>query len=177
MRKATTKVMVLVSVLLVLSGCGRNESTAPEGGKAAQSEAEQGGAHPPPGIPQMPTTPEEALKLQNAPHLPPGVAQMPAGHPPIGGMPSVGAAPSAGDPSGEALSGMVTETMDAGGYTYVLVDTGKGQVWIAGPATKVAKGDKITASGNMLMRDFHSRTLDRTFPEIYFVPRIEVGKP
>lgn len=71
--------------------------------------------------------------------------------------------------------GTVAETMDGGGYTYVLLDTGSEQRWVAGPTTTVAVGDKVAMQPGMLMRDFPSKSLDRTFAEIYFVGGIELG--
>lgn len=69
----------------------------------------------------------------------------------------------------ETISGTIVETMDAAGYTYVLVDTGTRKVWAAGPRTAVAVGEKVELPSGMAMRDFHSKTLDRKFDLIYFV--------
>ena len=74
-----------------------------------------------------------------------------------------------------AARGTVVETMDSGGYTYVLVDTGSGKIWAAAPEFAVAVGDEATFATTMPMRDYHSNTLDRTFPILYFVGAIEIG--
>jgi hypothetical protein len=68
--------------------------------------------------------------------------------------------------------GTVAETMDSGGYTYVLLDTGTQQVWCASNQTPVAVGDKVTIPQGQMMVDFRSATLDRVFPEIYFTSAI-----
>ena len=68
------------------------------------------------------------------------------------------------------LTGEVVETMDSGGYTYVLLDTGDAQAWTAGPVTAVTVGTRVSTAGGMLMRDFTSSSLERTFAEIWFVP-------
>ncbi len=83
------------------------------------------------------------------------------------------AAPPSATPA--SISGEVTETMDSGGYTYVHVKTADGDVWAAGPTTEVAVGDEVTMPAGMVMKDFASKTLDRTFPEIYFVNAIQKG--
>ena len=71
-------------------------------------------------------------------------------------------------PSG--WQGEIIETMDGGAYTYVHVDTGTEQIWAAGPKVEgFAVGQKVTVPMGMAMPDFHSKTLDRTFPVIYFV--------
>ncbi len=67
-----------------------------------------------------------------------------------------------------AVSGIVAETMDAGGYTYVRLTTDNGEKWAAVPLTKLTVGDKITVVSSMVMKDFASPTLKRTFPEILF---------
>lgn len=66
-------------------------------------------------------------------------------------------------------NGSVIETMDSGGYTYVKVDTGEEEIWAAAGKFEVAVGDRVTFPLETPMRDFHSKTLDRDFPEIYFV--------
>ena len=41
------------------------------------------------------------------------------------------------------VRGTVLETMDAAGYTYVLLDTAEGQRWVATQQTPVAVGDIV----------------------------------
>lgn len=83
------------------------------------------------------------------------------------------AATPAADPN--VWHGTVAETMDSGGYTYVLLDTGSEKIWCAAPETAVAVGDAVHIPKGMLMPDFQSKTLDRTFEEIYFVSGISSG--
>ncbi len=73
------------------------------------------------------------------------------------------------------IHGKVTETMDSGGYTYVLVDTGEGAIWAAGPQSEVTVGDEVTLPPGSPMPGFKSETLDRTFDVIYFVSAINVA--
>ncbi len=68
-----------------------------------------------------------------------------------------------------SLTGTVLETIDASGYVYVHLDTGKEKVWAAGPPTPIKKGDSLTISTNMPMQNFHSKALNRDFPVLYFV--------
>ena len=72
----------------------------------------------------------------------------------------------------EGFTGTVAETMDAAGYTYVLLDTGKEKLWFAGPGCTVKVGDKISVPMGMLKENFTSKTLNRTFEKIYFVESI-----
>jgi hypothetical protein len=73
------------------------------------------------------------------------------------------------------FSGKVAETMDAGGYTYVLVDTGTNKIWSAAPQFAVKKGDAVSVPDAMPMMGFHSRTLNRDFDVVYFAGSIPVN--
>jgi hypothetical protein len=75
--------------------------------------------------------------------------------------------------AGQFISGEIVETMDAAGYTYVLVDTGDQKIWAAGPQTAVTVGEKVSLADGMPMRDFKSQTLGRTFDVVYFVGSIK----
>lgn len=69
-------------------------------------------------------------------------------------------------------TGTVVETMNAAGYTYVLLDTGTERIWAAGPECTVKIGEKISIPQGMLKENFNSKTLNRTFEKIYFVESI-----
>jgi hypothetical protein len=69
----------------------------------------------------------------------------------------------------EEVSGTVVEAMDAAAYTYVRVDTGDGEFWAASNRFAVEVGDRVTFPLETPMRDFHSESLDRDFPLVYFV--------
>jgi hypothetical protein len=76
---------------------------------------------------------------------------------------------SAEDPSQNApLTGTVLEQLAAPPYIYVRVKTAKGEIWAAVPETKVEKGAQVTVYSPMLMSNFESKSLNRTFPEVYF---------
>ncbi len=68
----------------------------------------------------------------------------------------------------EMVTGAVLETMNSGGYTYVKVDTGEEEIWAAAGEFEVAVGDRVVFPLETPMQDFHSNTLDRDFPLIYF---------
>lgn len=70
-----------------------------------------------------------------------------------------------------SLSGKVVETMNAGGYTYISVVEKNGKkTWVAIPVTKVKVGQKVTYQPGAEMRNFTSKTLNRTFESIIFSP-------
>lgn len=72
----------------------------------------------------------------------------------------------------ESFKGKVVETIVAGRYTYVQVDTGEKMVWVATPACDAAPGEMILVPPGLSMADFQSKTLDRKFEMIYFVGAI-----
>ena len=67
-----------------------------------------------------------------------------------------------------ALKGKVVETMNSGGYTYVCVDYNGTKYWAAMPTTKVEVGSNVTVSTGMVMHNFTSKSLGRTFDSIVF---------
>ena len=79
--------------------------------------------------------------------------------------------------TGLKAKGVVKEAMDSGGYTYVLVAQGKKEIWVALPLIEVKKGDeiKVDTVHALVMRNFYSRSLNRTFPQILFASRAKVG--
>lgn len=78
-------------------------------------------------------------------------------------------------PSATTVKGKVLETMDAAGYTYLNVETDQGSKWIAVSQTPVEVGEEVTYMDGMVMQNFTSQSLDRTFPEIIFSSGL-VGK-
>lgn len=109
-------------------------------------------------------------------------ATTPAGQP--GGAP--GAAPG-GDPhagmkaqeipAGAGKKAKVTQTMNSGGYTYVEAADEKGaKAWLALPETKVTVGANIEYPETPPLTNFQSKTLNKTFDKISFIPGIRIIK-
>jgi hypothetical protein len=69
----------------------------------------------------------------------------------------------------ERISGKVTDVLEAAGYTYAEVDTGKEKVWAAATTTPLKVGDTVAFTTEMPMKNFHSSAMNRDFPVIYFV--------
>ena len=83
-------------------------------------------------------------------------------------------APAAMPASNAFISGAIVETMNSGGYSYALLDTGDNRVWVAGPQVAgLEVGMKVSTPDGMEMRDFQAKSLDRTFASIFFVGAIE----
>lgn len=79
-----------------------------------------------------------------------------------------------GNPSGEgAVTVKVKAVEQVHNYTYLLVK-GKGpEYWIAVSSTEIGVGEKLTYQGGMLMEDFYSKELDRTFEKVVFLDGFE----
>lgn len=78
----------------------------------------------------------------------------------------------------QTVTGTVLETMNASNYTYVRVKSNTGEIWAATAQFKVAVGDRVVVPLEISMPNFHSQSLNRDFPLIYFVGRItREGEP
>jgi hypothetical protein len=69
-------------------------------------------------------------------------------------------------------TGTVAETMTSGGYVYVRLEEDGN--WVASTPIPVVVGDKVRYTGGMKMKDFNSRTLNRSFEYILFASKLEV---
>ena len=67
-----------------------------------------------------------------------------------------------------SLSGKVAETMNSGGYTYVLLEKKGKKIWVAVPQMSVTVGQKLELQPGQEMVNFHSESLNRTFDSIIF---------
>jgi biotin carboxyl carrier protein len=79
------------------------------------------------------------------------------------------------------ISGRVVETMNGGGYTYILLKK-KGteeKIWIAAPQMQAVVGSEMTFAPGMPMTGFESKALKRTFDTILFTsgPVKQAGPP
>ena len=95
-------------------------------------------------------------------------AATPPDNTPASTTPAAGNRPA--DP--DILSGEIIETMNAAGYTYILIDTGQEQIWVAASETRVEAGQRVSAPAGQLMTNFTSKALNRSFDRIYFVAGI-----
>ncbi len=83
---------------------------------------------------------------------------------------------AAGNSTAEEItteSGTVLETIDASVYTYMHIETARDTVWVAIPATDVKTGEKVSFIHGLVMNDFYSKTLDRTFASVIFSPGLQ----
>ena len=88
---------------------------------------------------------------------------------PVVAAPVQAPAPAAAAPApAPAITGKLLERIKVSPYTYLRIKTAQGEVWAAVPETMLEKGVEVTVINPMVMRDFESKTLKRTFAEIFF---------
>ncbi len=164
-----TSLLLTCLFLVGASACDDPAATAPESPATPASPS----AGVPPTTPAAPATP--AASQAGSPAAP---ASAPAsGAAPAGSTVVKSVAPGilAGMIPKSGISGVVKETMGGGGYTYILLSTKHGDFWCAGPEVPAKKGDKAKVMEGVLMENFSSKTLGKTFENIYFVRGIELG--
>ena len=70
--------------------------------------------------------------------------------------------------------GVVAESMNAAGYSFIRIDENGSSIWLAAPEIRIEVGQSIEWQGGTLMHNFTSRSLNREFDEITFVSTIQV---
>ena len=71
-------------------------------------------------------------------------------------------------PAGDVVKGTVLETKDVDGYTYLRLKTRDGETWAAISKANLKPGAEVTIENAMVMHDFESKTLKKTFKSIVF---------
>ena len=70
--------------------------------------------------------------------------------------------------SAPPLRGEVLEVIDVEPYTYLRLKTASGEIWAAVGKVSIKKGAQVTILDPNVMKNFESKTLNRTFPTIVF---------
>lgn len=99
-------------------------------------------------------------------------AATPASNPHAGmNLPAVSA--PAARPTQQAT---VLSTVNAPPYIYIEAALGNKTVWLAANRVAVKKGDVVQFDQDMVMENFYSKSLKRTFPSVIFVSRLTIGE-
>ena len=69
------------------------------------------------------------------------------------------------------------EVRDAAPYTYLRLKTGTGETWAAVTAAPVKKGEQVTIANAMVMENFESKSLKKTFDKIVFGTLADPERP
>ena len=67
---------------------------------------------------------------------------------------------------------VINESADGGTYTYLNVEENGNKYWMAIPNTEVKVGDTYYYNGGMVMENFESKQLEKTFDKIIFADNI-----
>ena len=79
-------------------------------------------------------------------------------------------------PIASSFEGEVISTKDASRYTYIQYKTDDRRIlWAAVLKTKLNKGDRIKLINPQVMKNFTSKTLNKTFDLIYFAEGVEIN--
>jgi len=70
-------------------------------------------------------------------------------------------------PPAAVIKGEVLEVLDAESFTYFRLKTGDGELWSAVAKSPVKVGSRVTVENVAPMKDFKSKSLNRTFPLVY----------
>jgi hypothetical protein len=68
--------------------------------------------------------------------------------------------------------GIVLDVIESTMYTYLQVSSDTGTIWIAAYRNDIAKGDTVSYSNGVVMKNFVSKSLNRTFDKIIFVDAV-----
>lgn len=75
---------------------------------------------------------------------------------------------NAAPPGSGSLTGEVLEVTDVESYTYLRLKVKDGETWVAVSTAPVKKGDHVTIENTMVMNNFRSKSLKKTFKTIVF---------
>lgn len=110
------------------------------------------------------------------------VAMPPAGHdtgtaPYMLGTQDTAKVPAVKKDPNEPHTGKVIQVINSGGYSYIQLKKKNGEkLWLAITAAEIPVGSQQTFSPGMVMPNFESKTLKRTFDEIIFTELVTKGK-
>ena len=82
--------------------------------------------------------------------------------------PAAAAAPATAPPAAVTVKGTVLEVKDVEAYTYLRLKTKDGETWAAVNKTPIKKGAEVTIENAMLMNNFESKSMKKTFDKIVF---------
>ncbi len=75
--------------------------------------------------------------------------------------------------AGDVFEGVVVDTLDGGGYTYLQIEDAKKKYWIAVEGLKIDKGTEVRFTEELRAKNFESKSLNRVFDEIVFASNLQ----
>lgn len=146
--------LLSLSMIFIVVACDKPTKSVPEAAKKAEL---------PKGHPDITGQKTAGPIAENA--------VMPKGHPDISGQKAAEAPLDI-----PVIKGKVKETLNSSGYTYVLLESKGKTIWVAIPETKITVGKEMSFESDKEMKNFYSKSLNRTFDTIIFSAGV-AGKP
>jgi len=75
--------------------------------------------------------------------------------------------------AGDIYEGVVVDSLDGGGYTYLQIADAKKKYWIAVEGLKIDKGTEVRFTEELKAQNFESKSLNRVFDEITFASNLQ----
>lgn len=69
------------------------------------------------------------------------------------------------------------EKINTTNYTYLLVNENGAEIWLAFPLAEIKIGETYYYANEMLMNNFESKELQRTFEKVYFISGVSLEPP
>jgi hypothetical protein len=111
----------------------------------------------------------ETLGRASGPVAPAAPQAAPEERPPVHDDPGMPAGAPQGAEAPKLIQGEVLETIDVTRYTYIHLKGEAGELlWAAVPKTALEVGEPVEIVQSLVMENFESKTLNRTFPFIVF---------
>jgi hypothetical protein len=76
-----------------------------------------------------------------------------------------------------AIKGEVMEVVNVANFTYLRLKTGNGETWAAVVQSQIQQGTTVTIENAIVMKNFESKALKKTFPTIIFGTLAGSGAP
>lgn len=174
----TTLLLIALPALLALLGCPPKAEEKPLPPSGLAGSPDQASPHGATGTAGM-ALPGAGAAMPTPSGNDPALA-LPAGHPPIDDA-AVAAAAKTGptappiDDGSLQIKGKVLEVLEVPQYTYLRLDTPGGEVWAAVTKAPVKVGDSVAIASPMMMENFPSKALNRTFAKLIMGSLVMTG--
>jgi hypothetical protein len=77
-------------------------------------------------------------------------------------------APLAVSGTNSTITGTVVERVDGPPYTFLRLETDRGQVWVAVPMAEVPRKSRLTVKNGAVLKNFESKQAGRNFEAVVF---------
>lgn len=75
--------------------------------------------------------------------------------------------------AGDIYEGVVVDTLQGGGYSYLQIEDAKKKYWIAVESVSLEKGTQVRFTEELRAKNFESKALNRKFDELVFASNLQ----